>query len=264
MSYHLDKKLKRKKYFRIFIFIILFVFIIYFQKGIFRILSVGANAVFRPFVTLGNNIGENFSNFGAYFRIKKNVYLDNENLRKELDEKNATLANYNSVLGENTKLKESLDRMGENKNDFVLSGILSKPRKSPFDTLVIDIGEKDGIAVGNLVFAKGGVPLGKIVEVYGNSSKVLLFSTAGEKTEVVVGGSDVYLEAIGRGGGNFEINVPRDFIIEDKAEAVLPGITAYTVAVFEKVISDPRDSFVKALFISPVNIQELKFVEVKK
>ncbi len=264
MSYHLDKKLKRKKYFRIFIFIILFVFIIYFQKGIFRILSVGANAVFRPFITLGNNIGENFSNFGAYFRIKKNVYLDNENLRKELDEKNATLASYSTILDENLKLKESLDRMGENKESFILAGILSKPHKSAFDTLVIDIGEKAGISVGNLVMAKGGVPLGKIVEVQGNSSKVLLFSTAGEKTEVVVGGSDVYLEAIGRGGGNFEINVPRDFTIIDKAEAVLPGITPYTVAIFEKVISDPRDSFVKALFVSPVNIQEIKFVEVKK
>lgn len=264
MSYHLDKKIKRKKYFRFFIFIVLFVFIIYFQKGIARILSVGANTVFRPFVTMGNNIGENFSNFGAYFRIKKNVYLDNENLRKELDEKNATLSNYNSVLNENIQLKESLDRIGENKGNFILAGILSKPNKSVYDTLIIDIGEKDGIVVGNLVTALGGVPLGRIAEVYGSSSKVLLFSTAGEKTEVVVGGSDVYLEAIGRGGGNFEINVPRDFTITDKTEAVLPGITPYTVAIFEKVISDPRDSFVKALFVSPVNIQELKFVEVKK
>lgn len=264
MSYHLDKKLKRKKYFRIFIFIVLLVFIIYFQKGVFRILSVGANTVFRPFVTLGNNIGENVSNFGAYFRIKKNVYLDNENLRKELDEKNATLSNYNSVLDENIKLKESLDRMGENKDSFVLASILSKPGKSLFDTLIIDIGEKDGITLGNLVMAKGGVPLGRIAEVYGNSSKVLLFSTAGEKTEVVIGDKDIYLEAVGRGGGNFEINLPRDFSIIDKAEAVLPGITPYTVAIFEKVISDPRDSFVKALFVSPVNIQELKFVEVKK
>lgn len=264
MSYHLDKKLKRKKYFRIFIFIVLFLFVIYFQKSIFRILSVGASAVFRPFVTLGNNIGENFSNFGAYFRIKKNVYLDNENLRKELEEKNATLSNYNSILDENLKLKESLNRIGENKDNFILAGILSKPNKSPFDTLIIDIGEKNGITVGNLVIAKGGVPLGRIAEVYGISAKVLLFSTAGEKTEVVVGGSDVYLEAIGRGGGNFEINVPRDFIITEKAEAVLQGITPYTVAIFEKVISDPRDSFVKALFVSPVNIQELKFVEVKK
>ena len=53
-------------------------------------------------------------------------------------------------------------------------------------------------------------------------------------------------------------------IINEKTEAVLPGTTPYTVAIFEKVISDPRDSFVKALFVSPVNIQELKFVEVKK
>lgn len=244
-------------------YIVILIFIIYFQKGISHLLSVVSHTVFKPIVVLGNNIGSNISNIGFYFNSKKNLSLENQKLNDELLENKATLANYNSLVDENTKLKESLVRKDE-KSELVLGGILSKPNKSLYDTLIIDIGTNNGIKTGDLVLAFGDVPLGRIGEVYPNSSKVTLFSSSGEKTEVVVTGSDVFLEVIGRGGGNFELNVPRDFKLEDYGEVVLPGITPYTVAKIIKVISDPRDSFVKALLTSPVNIQELKFVEVKK
>jgi len=44
---------------------------------------------------------------------------------------------------------------------------------------------------------------------------------------------------------------------------VLPGITPYTLGIVQTILSDPRDSFQKALLVSPVNIFELKFVEVE-
>jgi hypothetical protein len=44
----------------------------------------------------------------------------------------------------------------------------------------------------------------------------------------------------------------------------LPGMSAHVVGVVETIISDPRDSFQKALLTSPVNIRELKFLEVGK
>ena len=69
---------------------------------------------------------------------------------------------------------------------------------------------------------------------------------------------------IGRGGGNFEMILPRDFILEKGTEVVLPVITPYTLGIVQTILSDPRDSFQKALLASPVNIFELKFVEVEK
>jgi len=57
--------------------------------------------------------------------------------------------------------------------------------------------------------------------------------------------------------------LPRDFVLEKRTEIILPGITPYIVGIVETIISDPRDSFQKALLVSPVNIQELKFVEVE-
>ena len=67
---------------------------------------------------------------------------------------------------------------------------------------------------------------------------------------------------IERGGGNFEMILPRDFILERGSVVTLPGIFPYVVAIVDTIISDPRDSFAKILLTSPINIQELKFVEV--
>ena len=104
-------------------------------------------------------------------------------------------------------------------------------------------------------------------------SKVVLFSSSGEKTEVVislgqnpVSGSNknIFMDLVGRGGGNFEMVLPRDFTLTKDDKVVLPGISSYVVASVESTISDPRDPFMKALLVSPVNIQDLKFVEVEE
>jgi hypothetical protein len=93
---------------------------------------------------------------------------------------------------------------------------------------------------------------------------VILFSNPREKTEVVVSGKNIFIELVGRGGGNFEMATSKDLVLDKGMEVVLPGINPYTVAIVEKNISDPRDSFDKVLLVSPINIQEIKFVQVEK
>jgi len=218
--------------------------------------------IFRPVLILGNNIGEKFSNISSFF-YSKNILLENNiNLRLDLNEKETMLSNYNSILAENIQMKEILGRKIE-KTNMVISTILSKPNHSLYDTLIIDTGAKNSISEGKRVFAFGNIPIGRIAEVYSDSSKVILFSNPGEKTEVVVG-KDIFMQVIGRGGGNFEMNLVKDIVLEKGMEVVLPGIHPYVLGIVETIISDPRDFFQKALLISPVNIQELKFVEVEK
>ena len=158
--------------------------------------------------------------------------------------------------------KEILGRKNEG-TAVILAAILSKPNQSLYDTLIIDAGVKQGLQTGDLVFAEGNAPIGRVAEIYQNSSKVILFSNAGEKTQAIVAGRDVFMEIVGRGGGNFEMILPRDFTLSKGDEVVSTGIMPYILGVVETIISDPRDSFVKALLTSPVNIQELKFVQVE-
>ena len=262
MSYLLDKKIKRKKFFNITIAVVVLIILFYFRSGIFNGFSGVSQLIFRPILIVGNNIGEKFKSVGSYFLSKNYLYNQNQKLQAEVDFNNARNSNYDSVVAENASLKEILNRKDQ-KINMTLAIILSKPNQSIYDTLIIDAGTKQGIKEGNIVFALGNVPIGRVNLVYDNSSKVTLFSNTGEKTQAVVSGRDVFLELIGRGGGNFEMILPRDFTLQKGDQVVMPGIYPYVLAEVVTTISDLRDPVKKVLLTSLVNIQELKFVEVE-
>ena len=261
MSYLLDKKLKRKKYSSIFFFLIMFVFLVYFRADFFYGLSQVTNFVFRPFLVLRTNIGNKFANTFSYFSSKQTLSKELEDLKSQLAFSEARMFNYDFILSENEKLKEILDRKNP-ETDMILAVILGKGDQSAYDTLIIDVGTKHGVNTGDMVYALGNVPVGRVGSVYEDSSRVILFTNAGEKTQVII--KEIFFELIGRGGGNFEMILPRDIVLNKGEFAILPGITPYVVGVVETIISDPRDSFKKALLTSPVNIEELKFVEIAK
>jgi cell shape-determining protein MreC len=266
MNYLPNRRKKENIFLKIGLGIFVLALLFYFRASISNGLSYAAHGVFRSVLTFGNNVGEKLTNASYFFSSKKSLLRENENLKSQLNEMSAKVLNYSSLLDENDKLKEILGRAET--EQMILAGILSKPNQSPYDTLVIDVGKKHGITAGQKVFAFGSVP---------NSSKVILFSNFGEKTDVIVSnkltrnafsiadaGGDVYMQVIGRGGGNFEMILPRDFALEKGTKVVLPGITPYVLGIVQTIISDPRDPYQKALLVSPVNIQELKFVEVEK
>ncbi len=262
MSYLLDRKNRRKKFSLFLFLIILFLTLFYFRLGILGGLSYASGVIFRPVLVLDNAVHGNFRNLGSYFLLKSSLNQENENLKLELLANKIKMANYDSVLGENILLKEMLGRIGGTRN-LVLSAILGKPNQSLHDTLIIDAGAKVGIAEGDSVFAFGDVPLGRVVEVGLNSSKVILFSNSGEKTQVVLSDKNIFMEVVGRGGGNFEMILPRDLSVFKGDTVILPGILPRVLGVVETIISDPRDPIQKALLVAPVNIQEIKFVEVE-
>lgn len=287
MSYLLDKKIKRKKFFNVALGVLVLIILFYFRLSIFNGFSYVTGGLFRPVFILGNNVGEKFTNLGSYFASKKSLSLENENLKTQIKESEADRANYASVVAENVSLKETLGRKNEKVN-MILVAILAKPNQSLYDTLVIDAGTKQGIKTDSTVFALGNVPIGRVADIYPNSSKVILFSSPGEKTQAIIStpsfsppkgetsmpsplgrvregsGGDIFMELVGRGGGNFEMILPRDLTMQKGDQVVLPGISPYVLAIAETIISDPRDPFTKALLRSPVNIQELKFVEVEE
>ncbi len=263
MSYLLDKKEKRKKIINAVLCIIFLILFFYFRNSVSKGFSYVSQGIFRPFLVIGNGTKQKWNGTIAYFESKRNLDRENQNLRTKLAEQEAKMTDYNFLSQELSDLQSTMGRKNEKAN-FILAAILSKPNKSPYDTLLIDAGENLNIKSGDLVLAKGDVPIGRIGEVYPSLSKVILFSNPKEKTQVVVSGKNTTMEIVGRGGGNFEMILPRDFNLQKGETVNLLGIFPYTVAVAETVISDPRDAYTKALLKSPVNIQELNFVEIVK
>ena len=238
MSYLQDRKTKRRKISHVLFFTALLLAVFYLRSGIWSGLSTMSQAVFRPVIVLGGSIGERFGSLGSYFASKSSLSAENKNLKRELDESRAGIANYNSILAENISLKETLERKDVS-TPLVLAAILSKPNQSAYDTLLIDQGEAQGLKTGDIVFARGNVPVGKISSVYPNSSKVVLFSTSGEKTQVVAGDRNIFLEAVGRGGGNFEVIMSREFtLVKGDEGARIDGAVADVLA-YEAAMTMP-------------------------
>jgi rod shape-determining protein MreC len=214
-----------------------------------------------PMWKVQNYIYSSQSGFFAYFRSKQSLVRKNEALTK--DNQDLVVDNLKTKIlqDENEALKTELQR--SNKDTRVLASILIWPSKSIYDSLIIDIGIDHGVIVGEYVVANG-VYVGKVSEVYTHSSKVILFSSGGQKLEVFLNPSHVSITAYGRGGGNFQAEVPRGIDANIGDVVTVPGISIDIFATVEDIIEKPTDSYKTILFKNPINIETLKWVEVVK
>ncbi|HEY5589205.1 MAG TPA: hypothetical protein VIK86_09670, partial [Candidatus Paceibacterota bacterium] len=75
--------------------------------------------------------------------------------------------------------------------------------------------------------------------------------------------SNASVELIGRGGGNFEMIIPIELAAEKGTLIYLPGSSSMVIAIVDEVLSKPSDPFKKVILSSPVNVQNLKWVQVR-
>ncbi len=127
---------------------------------------------------------------------------------------------------------------------------------------MIDAGSTNGVSIGNKVMANGNIFIGYVSEVYVNTSKVVLYSSPGEKINVLIGKDAIEKEADGLGGGNFSVEMPAGSNIAVGDSIVMPSISANIFGTVDQVQFKQSDSLETVLFKNPVNISELKWVEV--
>ncbi len=258
MSYRLDKKNKKRNGIILGIIILIFVFFM-FKEGKFgfasRLLTQTAAPVWKSEIAFTDIF------LKQVFTSKKDLLKQNIMLKARVEEDEIAMSKLKLIEDENESLKKIFLRsVGD---DNLLATILVKPNQSLYGALIIDAGEADGVKPEDLVFANGDVVIGEVESVEKNTSKVVLYSSPGYISQVTLQNTGRYFNAKGRGGGDFEISFPRDLEVEVGEILVYPSINNYIVGVVEKVIFDPRDSFKKVLFRSAVNLQELKWVQVK-
>jgi len=149
-----------------------------------------------------------------------------------------------------------------NSNNRVLTAVLVRPPLAPYDEMIIDAGADQGIAVGAKVYAPGNILIGTTTDVLGETSKVTLLSSSGLTYPVIIGGSHISATAIGRGGGQYEAQVPQATVI---AVGDLVSDSSLSDGTFGKVtaiLNNPTDPFETVLFSVPINIYQLSFVLV--
>ena len=116
---------------------------------------------------------------------------------------------------------------------------------------------------GQRVFSSGGFVIGNVSEVFGKTSKVILFSSPGTITDASLERSGIALSLKGKGAGNFSVLVPKQEEVAEGDLVVLPGLSSKPMALVYGIDTSETDSFKELLLSLPVNIFELKWVEVE-
>lgn len=195
-------------------------------------------------------------------------FMSKKSLIKKVNELQSTLTAYDAEIttlrqlqNENDALKAEFGRVQLNKG--VLGHVITLPNRSFYDSMLIDAGSAEGVQPGATAYAFNSIAIGTVSDVTEHTATVWLFSAPGRQTTGTAVGNNVSVTLVGRGGGEYEVQLPRDvpFTVGDMVSAQSAHVAS--LAVVEKVITDPRDPFQRLLAKVPVNLQALKFVVVR-
>jgi len=186
-------------------------------------------------------------------------------LRAELASTSALLADRDVLRAENAMLKAHLGRAGV-EGSVILAGVIMAPPASTYDTLVIDAGAAQGVAVGQYVSAGGSTVIGTVTDVSSDSAHVTLLSAPGTTHDALVmsnqSGKTLPISIAGQGGGSFSGQLPSGSMVATGDSVVFAGVAGQFVAQVVAVERRVGESFVTLYMHMPVNIFELRFVEV--
>lgn len=215
-----------------------------------------------PLWKVGNVIESDVSTNLGFFRSKMSLIQENQALKISLEEIRMKEVAYDALKEEYDTLKSLFGRIKP--EGFILAGVLVRPPQAPYDNLIVDAGSEEGVRVGDVVFANDTVILGDVVEVYEHQAKVELYSTAGKKITGFISRTGVEVGVEGRGGGDFEISVPKDAIVNESDIFVTAGVSGYVVASVVAIDSKPTEAFQRVLAQSLASMSQIRWVAIRR
>jgi rod shape-determining protein MreC len=153
---------------------------------------------------LPGRIGDNVRDDAA---TRSRLAEDNRTLRNALLIIGARNARLQAAAAENARLRGLLGAAQRGRLDVQLAPILDIDLDPTRQRLVLDLGSRDGVSIGQSVIDAGGL-LGQIIAVTPTTATVLLLTDPDHAVPVAVARSGVRLVAYGRGDRLELANVP--------------------------------------------------------
>lgn len=260
MNFPLKSKPKRSYDPKILIILGVFFFFLlltYFFPAFFKSTT---QIAMKPLWFFKEKTGSTFSFVTDFISFKSSLIKENEILKDELGRLRLNKIDYDILFKENEELKVML---GMKKSEMrIISNVLSKPPQSPFDTLIINSGTNSGVEIGNKVYVSDSIIIGQVSDVSDETSTVKLFSTGGEKNEVILSRTGESFVITGAGGENYTVEVPKDTDIVWGDSLVYPGNSDYILATVYFVDSSSQSSFKTVHLRVPNGVYQVKRVFV--
>lgn len=221
---------------------------------VLRFLVPGALVVVaQPFWTTGTVLTAGVGNVGSFFTNKVSITNERDRLLAE----NAAFYAKSALLEARVADLEELLGGRTDASDSILAGVLARPPVSPYDMLIVDTGSNEGVMVGSRADGPGGMPIGQVESVTGNSARIQLYSTPAKETESWVGENRIPVTLIGEGSGAMSAVVAREagIAIGDLVYMAGPGaLPVGSVIAVENDPSSPRSRVDIRPLLNPFSI----------
>lgn len=188
-------------------------------------------ALTRPLWSLGDSLSASVGTLIKPSEDLNALKAERDALLGELEaerNKNAVLTAQSVDLG---RLSDTAGR--------IIAGVLVRPPVSPYDTLVVSVGTREGVRVGARAYGPGGVPIGVVELVSGENAHIALYSSAGKETQGWIGETRIPITLLGFGGGTFRASISKDAPVTVGEQVLIPGPGALPVGTVARIDADP-------------------------
>ena len=261
-SYHFDNQNKKKSISRtkwvvgIFSTIIAVILIVFVFAPLLKNISRGP-------AWARNVVVQSTDDTISLLTPKKVLIAKIHELQNQVQVDQANLVSMQDIQNQNVSLRNELSYIAHPVN-IITAQVLDVSSESLYNNVIIDEGSLDGIKVGQLVTSQGTVGLGTITSVSSHTATISLFSGPDFSGDVLLKPENITVPALGQGGGSFEIHIPQSISVAKGDTIAFPSNPDISIGVVGSIIFDPRNPFQTVLARTPVNIQQLRFVEVVK
>ncbi len=218
-------------------------------------------AATMPFVRTGDAVSASFARTLSGFGNTEALAA----AKQELIRQNDALAVENRTLADQvSSLSALLGASGSPAaSPAIIAAVLARPPVSPYDSLIIAGGARDGIADGMEAFGNGGVPIGFVSSVAGSFARITLYTAPRESLAVWVGGSHTPLTITGVGGGAFTASAPRSAGFTDGETVYAPGPGAIPIGVIGSLTGAAASPTVTVHIVPVANPFSLAYVALR-
>ena len=244
----MSHKFFTRKFYKFLAIIFIFLGLVFLNpKGIFNPLRAFVIKITYPFQKTFSLTGKSLADSWRFLSSISAVKYENEKLLKENFSLLSELTMLRDQKKENENLRVQLDLIPKDKFNLESSFVIGQDPQGLGSWILIDKGASKGIQVGMPVIFSEGLLVGKVEEVYANSSKVSLLSNA----ESAINATDLETGAKGILKGEYGLGIILDLV--SQKEAINVGDTIIT--------SGLGSDIPKGLLIG--KIQEVRFSEDK-
>jgi cell shape-determining protein MreC len=217
--------------------------------------------IFSPLWKSNTLVHRSVANVVTSLRGKDELIAENIALKEKLESYEELVISLRAIASSRDELIASF---GREQVEGIPAAVLVRPPETPYDILIVDAGENLGVKPTSLVTTPEGLSIGTVAEVFSKTSRVKLYSTAGERTDAVLERGSESVTLVGRGGGNMEFTVPRDTPIEIGDRILLPHLATSLVAVVGHIEVKPTASFKNVIAKSPANPAYERYVIIER